>query len=41
MTKLINCRAANGNMDLEILLGDIEILFKSLTKDASININVL
>jgi hypothetical protein len=40
MTKLINYLPANGNMNLEILLGNIEIFIKSLTEDASITINV-
>jgi len=40
MMKLNNYLRANRNVNLEILLGNIEILIKSLTEDTSININV-
>ena len=41
MMRLIKYLPAYGNVNMEINLGNIEILIKSLTDDSSTNINVL
>ena len=40
MMRLIKYLPAYGNVNMEITLGNIEILIKSLTEDTSVNHNV-